>query len=336
MGMRTGAGQDSFLGALLGMAIGDALGMPVAGMAPGSIHAKYREVDRYIGRAFDDSSEVKPGEFTDESEIALCIVESLTTNQGVLDPDNIGARMLFLAKGESKRWMGRDTLFALNAAESSFEFAVPIDEDGPSTGDVAARGMPIGLLHSVGQFDEAALRADSETVTRLTHGSPAAIAATTAVAFAVQLAARGDAPALEWALRTAEFLGGGELATKLEQVDSLARSSDQPESAIEMVGTGIAAAESVSSGFLAAMTGADFEAAVLQAVNAGGAADTRGAIAGALSGAQVGVSGIPQRFIDGLESRIYVSLAAPWFHKVALRRSGQVLDLRPRFDGGQL
>jgi ADP-ribosyl-[dinitrogen reductase] hydrolase len=335
MSMRQGAGQDSFLGALLGMAIGDALGMPVAGMTSDAIRAKYGQVDRYLGRKFEDGAEIKPGEFTDESEIALCVVESLTTNQGLLDPDNIGARMLFLAKGESKRWMGEDTLSALNEAESSLEFEVPIDEDGPSTGEVATRGVPIGLLHAIGHFDETSLRADSETVTRLTHGSPAAIAATTAVAFATQLAAQGEVPAMEWASRTADFLSGGALATKLEQVDQLARSGARSESAIETIGTGIAAAESVSTGFLAAVAAADFESAVLRAVNAGGAADTRGAIAGALYGAMVGVSGIPQRLIDGLESRIYVSLAAPWFYKVALRRSGQVIDFRPRFDSGQ-
>jgi hypothetical protein len=32
--------------------------------------------------------------------------------------------------------------------------------------------------------------------------------------------------------------------------------------------------------------------------------------------------------IDDLEGRIYVSLAAPWFYRTALRRAGLVLDLR--------
>jgi ADP-ribosylglycohydrolase len=119
-------------------------------------------------------------------------------------------------------------------------------------------------------------------------------------------------------------------------VDQLILSKSDAESAFEMIGPGISATESVSSAFYAAMSAESFEDAVFQAVNAGGAADTRGAIAGALYGAKVGVSGIPQSLIDGLESRIYVSLAAPWFHKVALGHAGQVIDLRPRFDGGSI
>jgi ADP-ribosylglycohydrolase len=316
------------------MAIGDALGMPVAGWSADQIRERYGQVDRYYGRNLGDGVEIKPGEITDESEIALCIVESLTTNQGVVDPDNIGARLLFLARGESKRWMPADVLAALETSETTLTFEAPLDEDGPATGDVATRGVPIGLLHAVGKFNEFGLRTDAEIVTRLTHGGPAAIAATTAVAYAIQLAARGETPSSDWALETAEFLGGGELAEKLQQVDQLARTNVESESAIDLLGRGIAATKSVASGFWAAMVAESFEEAVLLAVNAGGAADTRGTIAGALFGAAAGVGGIPQRLIDGLESRIYVSLAAPWFHKAALRRAGQVIDLRPRLDRG--
>ena len=72
-----------------------------------------------------------------------------------------------------------------------------------------------------------------------------------------------------------------------------------------------------------------FEDAVFAAVNAGGAADTIGALTGALAGAANGASGIPQPLIDGLEGRIYISLAAPWLYKAARQRAGQLIDLRP-------
>jgi ADP-ribosylglycohydrolase len=44
----------------------------------------------------------------------------------------------------------------------------------------------------------------------------------------------------------------------------------------------------------------DFEMAVLSAINGGGNNMARAALTGALSGAQVGLSGIPERFITGL------------------------------------
>jgi len=66
--------------------------------------------------------------------------------------------------------------------------------------------------------------------------------------------------------------------------------------------------------YLAARFRDDFESAVLHAVNGGGQNQSRAILTGALVGAQVGLSRIPQRFIDGLEEsatlcRLATSLA---------------------------
>ena len=53
--------------------------------------------------------------------------------------------------------------------------------------------------------------------------------------------------------------------------------------------------------YLAARFSDDFESAVLHAINGGGQNMARAMLTGALSGAMVGLSGIPQRFIDGLD-----------------------------------
>jgi ADP-ribosylglycohydrolase len=52
--------------------------------------------------------------------------------------------------------------------------------------------------------------------------------------------------------------------------------------------------------YLAARFEKDFEMAVLSAINGGGNNMARAALTGALAGAQVGLSGIPERFITGL------------------------------------
>ena len=64
--------------------------------------------------------------------------------------------------------------------------------------------------------------------------------------------------------------------------------------------------------YLAARFHDDFASAVLHAVNGGGQNQARAILAGALAGAQTGLSGIPQRFLDGLE------------------KSGELLDLAGR------
>jgi ADP-ribosylglycohydrolase len=67
--------------------------------------------------------------------------------------------------------------------------------------------------------------------------------------------------------------------------------------------------------YLAARFHNDFESAILHAVNGGGQNMARAMLTGALVGAQVGLSEIPQRFIDGLEDsaslcRLAAGLAA--------------------------
>ena len=67
--------------------------------------------------------------------------------------------------------------------------------------------------------------------------------------------------------------------------------------------------------YLAARFHDDFESAVLHAVNGGGQNQARAILVGALVGAQVGLTGIPQRFINGLEEsaelgRLAAGLAA--------------------------
>jgi ADP-ribosyl-[dinitrogen reductase] hydrolase len=321
------ATENQFLGALLGLAIGDALGAPAGGMSRTEIEARFGSIDRYHGLSQPEMEQIHPGEFTDESEIALCIVESMTANRGIFDPETAGVRMVHLAAGPSRRWMQSTTATALDAAAETLEFSVPLDEDGPATGDVAARGVPVGLIHSVGRFNPQGLRADAEAVVRLTHGGPAAFNAATAVAFVVRLAATG-APRDSWAWETAEFLGGGALAERLSQLNEMLPTRSVTET-LAWTGTGLDAIESVPAAFAAAMSKTVFEDAVYAAVNAGGATDTVGALTGALAGAAGGASGIPQDLIDGLEGRIYVSLAAPWFHKAARQRAGQQIDLRP-------
>jgi ADP-ribosylglycohydrolase len=54
--------------------------------------------------------------------------------------------------------------------------------------------------------------------------------------------------------------------------------------------------------YLAARFPNDFESAVLHAINGGGQNMSRAMLTGALVGAQVGLSGIPARWIDGLEN----------------------------------
>ena len=325
--------EDRFLGALLGLAIGDALGMPVAGLSRQEIIDRHGTVEAFLPHRLPDGTEIAAGEVTDETETVLSMVEGMTTAAGRIDADTIGPRLVHLVAGESRRWFPPATREALDRAADSLVFDVPLAEDEPAPADVAVRGVPIGLLHAVGTFDLDALRANAERAVRLTHGGTRAVAATEAVALAIRLAARGEEPPERWPALVAESLGTGEMASALASLqDSLDRGVD-PEAIAAGMANETGANRAVPLALLAAIQAAVFEAAVVFTVNQGGEADSVGALAGALAGTRFGSAGIPQGLIDDLGSRIYISLAAPWFFKTAQRRAGVVIDLRPRLGG---
>jgi ADP-ribosylglycohydrolase len=71
------ARRDRFRGALMGLAVGDALGTTVEFKAPGS----FPEVTDMVGGG---QFELRPGEWTDDTSMALCLVprQGAASDQG--------------------------------------------------------------------------------------------------------------------------------------------------------------------------------------------------------------------------------------------------------------
>jgi ADP-ribosylglycohydrolase len=298
------------------MAIGDAFGMPVAGWSATTIADWYDTITDYLPRKFPDGDEVGPGEITDDTEIALCIIESVTAGQGQIDVENIGIRMSYLTRSDSRRWMTDETATALQDRSEQHQFQLPLVDDECVHPDVLARGIPIGLMHSMGAPDEAAIRSDVSAVTRITHGSPLAMSAVEAVARAVAMAARHELALDQLRAEVANQLPDGAVR------EALGRHGADLSESHEVV-------ETLMSALRVVETATAFEDVLERAVAPGGATDTRAALAAAIYGAHHGSGVIPQRLIDGLESRIFVSLAAPWFYRTIARLRGRAIDFRP-------
>ena len=285
------AREDQFLGAILGFAIGDALGRPFSGMSPAEIGASGARLDIYASDGDDPGNEV-PGEITGISEVMLCLVESITTNGGMIDPENINARLLYLVNGPAREWLADGTIAGIELAGGR-DGLVEVTGAGDSTLEVALRGVPVGLLHAIGGYDPEIMRQDAGLAARLSHGAAAQAEAVGLVATLVQDAARArEVP------QTPRQASGKDVAVTISRVVT----------AISGAGT--------------------YEDGVAQAIRLGGATNQVGALAGAILGAAGVASVIPQHLIDGLDARIYLSLAAPWFFRAAQRRAGTVIDLR--------
>ena len=317
------ATQERTLGAILGMGIGDALGMPVAGKSRQQIERELGRLDRYHPKTFADGSELKAGEFTDETEIALCIMETYTSAAGQLDQELIRARMQFLARGESRRWMSAETLKSLDDPEDSYR------SDDDTDPEVALRGVTIGLIHAGRVLDVDALRRDVETVVGLTHRNPHAIDQAVIVATAVgrTLARVDDGVMLFDSL--SRVPSNPILAAAIAQAEDRIGRRPTGADVLDATDSGNAAVDVIVSGIAAFSIAERFEDAVFIAARAGGAADSRAALAGALAGANAGAGGIPQRLIDDLEGRIYLTLAAPWFYRTIQMMSGGGLRMEP-------
>ncbi len=290
----TQAREDQFLGALLGLAIGDALGRPVRGLTADEVAKRHGEVRSYIATKPLEESQPESGEISDKAEVALCLVESLTTNDGLPDPENMIARMNFLTVGPSSEWMSAGTIDGVALA---LEHAgqVPESHEPPAELSVAVRGVPVGLMQSVGGFDREALVSESATVSRLSHSGDLQARLTAAVALAIAGAGRTRMVPASADLGLNQ---GSEIERELAVILGIVGESDSLAAGLSRV------------------------------VSRGGEADSAGAIAGAVLGTRFGASGIPQDLIDSLDARIYLTLAAPWFYRTAVRRAGTVIDLR--------
>ncbi|HRA48468.1 MAG TPA: ADP-ribosylglycohydrolase family protein [Thermomicrobiales bacterium] len=310
------ATQDRMLGAILGFAIGDAFGMPVFGLSAQTINDVYGRVTSYLPRKFADGAEVLAGEITDDTEIALCIVESITAAQGEIDSENIAIRMAWLARGDSSRWLHPTTQMAIGGLSEEHGYSMPLIDDELVGADVLARALPIGLLHSMGKYDRQRLIEDAEHVTRITHGSPVSLSVVATAAQIVALTVRGGTAIEDVIQSVLDELPDGDVKRALK---------GEPDGCSEP-------ARVLTEAIALATSAESFGQILSDAVAMGGAADSRAALAAALFAGHEGSQVIPQKLIDELESRIYVSLAVPWFYRTVAKRNGRAIDLRVQRD----
>ncbi|MBO9350475.1 MAG: ADP-ribosylglycohydrolase family protein [Thermomicrobium sp.] len=325
---------DRFLGSLLGMAIGDALGMPVAGLSSDAIAARYGWLDRFLPLLTEDGTiEVPAGTFTEDTELALCLVESTIGQNGYLDVTAAGYRFVRLLEGPSSRFLDEPTKRALASAREHGDFQRGIAGPETATGSAAARAAPIGLLHALCRFNPELFVRDVLRATLITHAELEVVNGALAVAYAVLLLTQGATPPDVLSDEVARFIDEDAVARRLRTVASLALPADPHEVARYLATLGASArVDEVVATALAAFAAApdDFLRAVSIAVNAGGATDTRGAITGALAGAALGAGALPPALLDGLEGRPYLEMAARALFHAAQQRAGRFLRLLAR------
>ena len=184
------------------------------------------------------------------------------------------------------------------------------------------RIAPVGLFYW-NRPDE--LKQAARLSSLITHSHPLGIegAYLQAIAVARAVAQDRDEPldAPSFASYLLQFAGEGIYRSKIASFASLLGRADDRESIVRQLGHGIEAFHSVPTAIFSFLANArDFASTVIYAVSLGGDTDTIAAMAGAISGAYLGIDALPSAWLSRLENRKYISDIAHRLWQVA---SGQ-------------
>lgn len=269
---------DRARGAFIGMAIGDALGATVEFMTAPEISAKYGTFREIVGGGW---LRLKPGQVTDDTEMALCIARAIVANQGW----SIEAIARNFATWLKSRPVdcGDTCRKGIRAFMLDGRLESPPNEWDAGNG-AAMRMLPVAL-YSVP--DELMLKRYAVEQAHLTHNNPVSDAACICLGELLHLT-----------------LCGAAKSRLLRQVEGLV--ARFPAFAFAPY-RGLATAyvvDTMQTVFHWFFRGKSFEECVVGTVNQGADADTTGAICGMLAGAYYGMDSIPPRWLKKMDKKV--------------------------------
>lgn len=270
--------RDRALGALLGLAVGDAVGTTIEFSAKPD-----RAVldDMVGGGPFG----LEPGQWTDDTAMALALGDSLLAAPD-LDPEDLMRRFVSWHREGTYSCTGRCFDIGTTTAAALHRFERTGDAFAGSTApDTAGNGSimrlaPVAVRH---WRDRATMLRVARDQSRTTHAAPEAVDGCEVLADLVAEAIRGSS------LR--------DLVTSDTVGRVRAFRAGQPRR--EVRGTGYVVA-SLHAALWAVSRTSTFRDAVLLAANLGEDADTTAAVAGQVAGALYGASGIPNEWLARL------------------------------------
>lgn len=329
-------------GALAGLALGDALGMPTQAMSPEQIRAVYGTITGLVdGDASQPYAPGMPaGSVTDDTEQALLIASLLVRGRGTssgrvaLDAGEFAHALLAWEDSMIQRGsldlLGPSTKAALERVRAGED---PLSVGGAGTTNGAAmRVTPIGI--AMPTVDPEAFADAVWSSCQVTHatrqGFQSAALVAAAVSFGID-AARSpslDLRSLLWkALSYVDSLPERGAWTPDPDVVAATRramqlvanpASSSLECLVEQVGTSVASAQAIPMAF-ALLARDPSPQALLDAANIGGDTDTIGAIAGAILGAALGFEVFVGRGLAQVELASHLDLPSVALELLELR-----------------
>lgn len=299
---------DRAMGALLGGALGDALGMPTQLLSPAEITTLYGQVEDFVAPSDDHpvSRGLPAGTITDDTEQTLLLGRVLLESGRAFDHAS-WIEALVAWEDDVRTRGGLDLLGpSTKRAIDAIRNGVSAEEAGASgdTNGAAMRVAPVGIMVKL-SLNERLIERVADTC-RATHNTSVAISAASAVAAVVSAGVSGKdwRAASERAVEVAEqaaaqgnWIAGADIAARIRWARALVAGVEEEAAVtavVELVGTSVASQESIPAAFAVVdiARGDPWKAAVISA-NIGGDTDTIGAIAAGMAGACKGLSALP-------------------------------------------
>jgi ADP-ribosylglycohydrolase len=312
--LRDARTRDRFLGSLLGLAAGDAVGTTLEFRRPGS----FTPLDDMAGGG---PFGLKPGQWTDDTSMALCLATSLL-ERGEFDPaDQMGRYLRWYHDGYLSSTgrcfdIGNTVRGALHRYEQSGNpYSGATDRFSAGNGSIM-RLAPVVLFYA-GEPERAISRAADSS--RTTHGAAAAIDACRYLAALLLGALAGEPREQLLQPRYSPVPGLWKQKPLAPEIDEIAAGSFWRKAPPLIRGTGYVV-ESLEAALWAFANGGDFREGCLLAANLGDDADTTAAVYGQLAGAYYGASGIPAHWLEWLARREEIEALAVGIWRAASAR----------------
>ncbi len=289
--------MSSRTGALLGLAAGDALGAAVEFMASGT----FAPLDGMRGGG---PHGLAPGQWTDDTSMALCLADSLLACDGFDARDQMQRYVRWYREGYRSSTgacfdIGNTTRAALESFERTGDpFSGRDDPRAAGNGSIM-RLAPVALRWAHDPEQAIAFAADSS---RTTHGAVEAVDACRYLAGLIVGALRGDDRDTLLAPMYSPLGDGWQRRPLAPKIAEVAAGSFRMKEPPDIRGTGYVV-ESLEAALWAFAQARDFRHGALHAANLGNDADTTAAVYGQIAGAYFGADGIPAEWRDLLTAR---------------------------------
>ncbi len=306
--------RERFVGCLTGLAVGDALGGLFEAQSPERIRSRFSSSSALINHPTEEMW------YTDDTQMAIGLAESLIARGTIDEPHLCQA---FVANYHPSRGYGRGARAVLDAMEDGRDHHAIAEKHFPggSYGNGGAmRVAPLGVFF----HDDLDMVAEQARLSALpTHVHALGIEGTQLLALAAALATRSAT--FDGASFFDELMGRCKSVEYRERL-TLARRVTKPDELPE-IGNGIEAIESVPTAIACfTLTPNSYVETITNAIFLGGDTDTIAAMAGAISGAYLGVDAIPASLVAKLEDspkgRQFIPQLAERLHEAHETRKG--------------